>query len=761
MRSQVLLCRWQRFIMRSRSTLSVFFAATLSGLLLLSSCGGSSSSRQRNIAVQSAIPTEFVRSTVCTNFYGAYQKDMAADNAAVTLKFCPDATRYELKWGEAESASFEVNANDPTLVISGSDFISKGPLDVKVFRDRLGAEDKVIASAPLGHFELRVVEADGESRLSGTWNTKISNDFLKELNRSLGFSFHSSPLYLSYFFDQLIWFQRDRCREVVPESESEAFNLEFKFESDIITIIGWLGQASIHAKNAQESLTDRRTMFRAYNLIQQLSNIEETEDSRAFSSIKSCVGKAAPFAKEFSDEQRQKMTDIAPLLRETIRKVDSNSCALNQNAHRDATYKIFQAVPQFVNWRFSSEPDKAALEVAQLRLQMLTGDFAGFSQPNEFHICDYRAWGQEVQKDSLMPTFGAVIKTADGFTAEITNYDSSYEYSANGISGSMSIDGSVLVVTGLTPDTEATVSVGNARAGYAAGLGTVTGSSLRAAGVPEFGSVTSTADGFTVSITNYDPNFSYSATITGGEVRIDESTGMLSVSGLSPATEESVTIRARREGFADGFGEVTGLSLQELGNTDTSNSSESPVESSIVANTEVSNPAVTSSTTEVSSSTIVEETTTAAPVRSTSDVVIAPEVIATAVAASGEKTEGIVVSPKTTELVCGSDCVEALLTATAVADGEVSVVIGDAAPISLPKNNQLKLNVGSEDAVMKFVVTSPEGKETVVNVPVTHSSSVPEPVGEPTDSNTSLYVIIAGALVLLALVGYLVRRKTA
>jgi hypothetical protein len=747
--------------MRSRSTLSVFFAATLSGLLLLSSCGGSSSSRQRNIAVKPTIPTEFVRSTVCTNFYGAYQKDMAADNAAVTLKFCPDATRYELKWGEAESASFEVNANDPTLVISGSDFISKGPLNVKVFRDLMGAEDKVIASAPLGQFELRVVEVDGESRLSGTWNTKISDDFLLETSKGGAFSFRSSPLYLSYFFDQLIWFQRDRCRDVVPESESEAFNLEFKFISLHSTITGWLGRASIHAKNAQESLADRRTMFRGYNFIQQQNSNEQVQSSSSFSTFESCSEKVAPLTNEMSDEEKQKMADIAPLLRETIRKVDSNSCAANQYDHRAAAGKIAEAVPQFVNWRFSSEPDKAALEVAQFRLEMLTGGFADFSAPNEFHLCDYRAWGQEVQKDSLVPTFGAVIRTADGFTAEITNYDASYEYSANGISGSMSIDGSVLVVTGLTPDTEATVSVGTTRAGYAAGLGTVTGSSLRAAGVPEFGSVTSTADGFTVSITNYDPSFSYSATRTGGEVRIDESTGMLSVSGLSPDTKESVTIRARREGFADGTSEVTGSSLKANGNTDTSNSSESPVESSIVANTEVSSPAVTSSTTEVSSSVIVEETSTVAPARSAPDVVVTPEVIATAVAASGEKTEGIIISPRTTEVVCGSDCVEALLTTTAVADGEVSVVIGEAAPISLPKNNQLKLNVGSKDVVMKFTVTSPEGKETVVNVPVTHSSSVPEPVDEPTDSNTSLYLIIAGVLVLLGLAGYLVRRRTA
>jgi LPXTG-motif cell wall-anchored protein len=143
------------------------------------------------------------------------------------------------------------------------------------------------------------------------------------------------------------------------------------------------------------------------------------------------------------------------------------------------------------------------------------------------------------------------------------------------------------------------------------------------------------------------------------------------------------------------------------------------------------------------------------------EVVIAPEVIAAAVAASGEKSEGIVVSPKTTEVLCGSDCVEALLKAAGVADGEVSVAIGDAAPVLLPADNQLKLSVGPKDEVMKFIVKSPEGVETVVSVPVTHSSSVPEPVDAPTDSNTSLYLIIAGALVLLGLSGYFLRRKTA
>jgi len=687
---------------------------------------------------------------------------MAADNAAVTLKFCPDATRYELKWGQAESASFEVNADDPTLVISGSDFISKGPLDVKVFRDRLGEGDSALASAPLGEFELKVVDADGESRLSGTWNTGISYSFLEKLGRSDGFSFRSSPLYMSYLFDQLIWYQRDRCRDAVPESESEAFNLEFRFVSLPRTIISWLGAAQIAAKNAQAPLVDRRNMFRAYNLVQSLGSNEQVDNPNAFSTFESCTEKVAPLTKELSDEDKQKMSDIAPLLRETIRKVDNNSCAGNQSVHRVATNEVFQAVPQFTNWRFSSEPDKAALEVAQFRLQMLTMNFDDFYEPNQFHICKYRAWGQEVQdpqevlKDALVSTFGAVVRTADGFTSEIQNYDQDFQYSATVSEGAfVSINNSVVVVTGLPPNTEATVEVGTVRAGYAPGSGFLRGSALNSGNTPTFGEVTSTADGFTVEITNYDPSFNYSATRTGGEVRIDESTGLLSVSGLAPDTEQSVRIRSRRRGFVDGSAEVTGSSQKATvgSNAPISVPSEN---STNETPTSVANSVATTTSTKIESG----STTTTENSSSTAEVVITSEVIVNAVSAGEAKTEGIVVSPKTTEVVCDTDCVEALLKTTGVVDGEVSVFIGDAAPVLLPKDNQLKLSVGSKDSVMKFVVKSTEGKETVVNVPVTHSSSVPEPESEPSDSNVNLYLIIAGVLILLGGAGYLLRRKT-
>jgi LPXTG-motif cell wall-anchored protein len=156
----------------------------------------------------------------------------------------------------------------------------------------------------------------------------------------------------------------------------------------------------------------------------------------------------------------------------------------------------------------------------------------------------------------------------------------------------------------------------------------------------------------------------------------------------------------------------------------------------------------------------VSTTSSAAPIVSPTDVVIAPEVVAIAANATAEKTEGLVVSPKTTEVVCNTGCVAALLASTGVADGEVSVVIGDAAPVALPLDNHVKINVGSKDSVMKFIVKSPKGVETVVSVPVTHSSSVAEPAGEPSDSNTNVYLIIAGVLVLLAGAGYVVRRKT-
>ncbi|MFZ4112558.1 MAG: hypothetical protein ACOYKG_05195 [Ilumatobacteraceae bacterium] len=370
---------------------------------------------------------------------------------------------------------------------------------------------------------------------------------------------------------------------------------------------------------------------------------------------------------------------------------------------------------------------------------------------------------------ALTPTFGSVTRTADGFTVAITNFDATYTFSASANLGSVGVDNSTGMVTlgAINPDTKVTVTVQATRNGKS-GSAEISGSSLRSAQVPMFGETTSTADGFTVPITNFDSDFMYNGSVDSGEWSLNNQSGVVTVSGLDPDTSASVRVTTSRDGYVSGTSDITASSLKKSNPAVSSSvqpsATTTPVPTSIVSSsTEVATSIVTSST-EVATTSSMEEvstTSSAAPIVSPTDVVIAPEVVAIAATAAGEKTEGLVVSPKTTEVVCNTGCVAALLASTGVADGEVSVVIGNAAPVALPLDNHVKINVGSKDAVMKFIVTSPEGKETVVNVPVTHSSSVPEPAGVPSDSNTNLYLIIAGVMALLVSAGFFLRRKNA
>ena len=79
-----------------------------------------------------------------------------------------------------------------------------------------------------------------------------------------------------------------------------------------------------------------------------------------------------------------------------------------------------------------------------------------------------------------------------------------------------------------------------------------------------FGSVVPTYGGFTVNVTNYDPTFTYSATVTGGSVSIGTATGTnlpLTVRGLSSAQNVQITVATTKTGFPNGTGTVAGASL--------------------------------------------------------------------------------------------------------------------------------------------------------------------------------------------------------
>ncbi len=77
---------------------------------------------------------------------------------------------------------------------------------------------------------------------------------------------------------------------------------------------------------------------------------------------------------------------------------------------------------------------------------------------------------------------------------------------------------------------------------------------------PVFGEVTSTVDGFTVPITNFDPDVTWVAAVSPGSAVIGTD-GVLTVTGLDAGATATVTVTTSRTGVSDGTGSVTGSAL--------------------------------------------------------------------------------------------------------------------------------------------------------------------------------------------------------
>jgi hypothetical protein len=73
---------------------------------------------------------------------------------------------------------------------------------------------------------------------------------------------------------------------------------------------------------------------------------------------------------------------------------------------------------------------------------------------------------------------------------------------------------------------------------------------------PTFGVPTSTSDGCTVSVSNYDPAFTWGTSATSGSVSVNSS-GDITVTGLAPGAGTTVTVTTARSGFPDGSVEVS------------------------------------------------------------------------------------------------------------------------------------------------------------------------------------------------------------
>ncbi|MDP4014366.1 MAG: hypothetical protein U0990_10270 [Candidatus Nanopelagicales bacterium] len=80
---------------------------------------------------------------------------------------------------------------------------------------------------------------------------------------------------------------------------------------------------------------------------------------------------------------------------------------------------------------------------------------------------------------------------------------------------------------------------------------------------PTFGTPTSTADGFTVQVSNYDAAYTWGATATSGAVAIS-GTGLVTVTGLAPQASSTVTVTTNRTSYTGGTSNVTGTASAKI-----------------------------------------------------------------------------------------------------------------------------------------------------------------------------------------------------
>jgi hypothetical protein len=380
--------------------------------LVVASCGGkeSDTSRSRNEALPQQSAPVFYRSTVCTNFFGAYKKDMAAPGAEVTLRFCPEATKIVLQFGNENAIATDITTGDPQITIDGSSFIERGPLSVSVWREFIPADrtSDEIVSVPLGDFVLSTASVEGATRLVGTWSTDLSRGFLERTSRSQEIlDARGMIFYTAQLFDRYFWFARDRCRALAALPESEAFNLEFEGTGLMPSLQGILGQAYLIARGPWVPSSVRgEIMLRLNSVSEDISNMTEGVVLDDFPGSCGAVRVDPPL--EITDEQKSNFEEAAPLLRKAITDVHANLCLedpsrINLDAYKNQYLGVLGLVKRFELWRYSEEPDRGALESAQVRLQLLVG-ITGANWPliRPTYGCEFQSWGQQVWTETQL-----------------------------------------------------------------------------------------------------------------------------------------------------------------------------------------------------------------------------------------------------------------------------------------------------------------------------------------------------------------------
>ena len=177
--------------------------------------------------------------------------------------------------------------------------------------------------------------------------------------------------------------------------------------------------------------------------------------------------------------------------------------------------------------------------------------------------------GVKGPRAALVPTFSTPVSKATSFTVNVTNYNPAFTFTPTSSAGVVTVGKKhehrlALAITGLTPGATAILTVTTARTNYGAGSSSITGSALLAALIPTFSTPISTATGFTVNVTNYDPAFIFTSSVSKGHVVIGVASGAtlpLTVSGVSSKSNFTITVKTKRVGYASGRSTVTGKVL--------------------------------------------------------------------------------------------------------------------------------------------------------------------------------------------------------
>jgi hypothetical protein len=140
-----------------------------------------------------------------------------------------------------------------------------------------------------------------------------------------------------------------------------------------------------------------------------------------------------------------------------------------------------------------------------------------------------------------------------------------------------------------------------------------------------------------------------------------------------------------------------------------------------------------------------DSSTSSVVTTTTTPVVITGEVIAQVVADTAIDKKGIVVDQATTEISCDETCIAALLQQADVPQGDVYVSVNGGARVKIADLKNSKIDIGSGAVKLDFTVVAPDGRETVVNLPVTRN----DVSASESDSSSSKTMYLWILLVLL------------